>query len=240
MSRTRRFIAFSLALAVLNLSAGVALAALPGSGASLATLRVSGEVTVNELRALSGQTILPNSSIITASNSKSILELGNFTRLILSAQSELAVDFSAASIAGSLRRGELRAFMPAARGLNITTPHAVLATDARQPAVFTVQVHAGFTQISVETGRVELRVGKTSRVLGAGETFLTDCDSLAVPAPPHQNLDNAGKVGIIAGIGTGVAVLLTLLIGRDHEEELDFGGCVIILSPTNDPPGTCH
>lgn len=199
---------------------------------------MSGDVTVNELRALSGQTILPNSSIVTGSNSKSVLELGNFTRLILSEQTEFTVDFSAASVAGSLRRGEMRAFMPAARALSITTPHGALTTDPGQPAVFKVDVQAGFTEISVESGRVQLRVDKATRVLAAGETLLTDCDNLSVPASLHQNLDSSGKVGIIAAIGVGVASLLTAITGKNPKEVLDFGGCVVV-SDIVVGPGMC-
>jgi ferric-dicitrate binding protein FerR (iron transport regulator) len=236
--RLRRLTALSLAATVLNLSAAVSFAAPPGASAALGTLRVSGVVTVNDLRALSGQTILSNSHIITASKSISILELGNFTRLIMSEQTEFALDFSATSVMGSLRHGEVRVFMPAARTLTIETPDGVIATDSSQTAVLSLEVKPGFTHISIETGRAELRVGKSRRVLAAGETFLTDCDGLAMPAPlPH--IGTTGRVGIFAGIGVGLASLLTAITGRKPKEVLDFGGCVIAPSGSNDNPGMC-
>ncbi len=197
--RLQRLIALLLALTVFNLSATVAFASLPGSAVAFGTLKVSGGVTVNEDQALSGQTIPSGSHIITASKSNSILELGNFTRLILSEQTDLALDFTAASIAGSLREGGLRASIPAARTLSITTPDGVVATDSSQAVVFTVQVKADGTRISVETGRVELRVGNNRRVLAAGERFSTDCDSLTVLGYT-SSCDNQRK---ISGTGRG-------------------------------------
>jgi ferric-dicitrate binding protein FerR (iron transport regulator) len=238
MDNVRRRIALPLALAVLNLSATVAFASPPGSPVSLGMIRVSGVVTLNDVAALSGETILSGSHIVTASKSNSILELGNFTRMMLSEQTDLALEFSADSISGSLRQGEIRSFIPAARTLSIITPDGVVATDSSQAAVFSVQVETGDTHISVETGRVELRAGKNRRVLGVGETFSTACDSWAGPTS-QQNLSKGQKVGIFAGIGGGVAILLVAIIGRDHKEEENFGGCVIILSPI-DGGGTCR
>lgn len=235
MSSVRRSIALSLAMAVLNLSATIAFASPPSSTAALGMLRTSGVVTVNGFPALSGQTILSSDSIATARTSSSTLELGNFTRLLLSEQTELALDFSATSIAGSLRRGEVRSFIPAARTLSIVTPDGVVATDSSQSVVFSVQVETGGTRVSVETGRVELRSGNNRRVLAGGETFSTACDSFAVPSAQQNNLTKGERIGIFAGIGAGVGILLVAMTVGGHKEPLDFGGCAIILSPGAEP-----
>lgn len=227
----RRLLALSLTLVILNLPAAFASA---GPAEAFGTLKVRGDVTVNEVPALSGQTILSRSHIVTVRSSDSVLELGNFTRLTLSEQTELALEFTAASISGSLGQGEVHAFIPAARTMSITTADGVVATDSAQAAVFSVRAEANGTRISVETGRVELRSGNNRRVLAAGETFSTNHDSFAV-LTPHQDLSHNQRLGIFAGIGTGLAILLTAItLGRSNETET-FGGCIIVSSIDGNP-----
>jgi hypothetical protein len=151
----------------------------------------------------------------------------------------LALDFSAAKLSGSLRQGEIRAFIPATRNLRIMTPDGVVATDSSQTVVFSVQVGTSGTRLSVEKGRIELRSGNNRRVLTAGETFSTACDSFAVPALP-QNLSKGERAGIFAGIGAGIAILLVAITVGEHREMLNFGGCAIAPSGSNDNPGICH
>ncbi len=235
MNSIRRLLAFLLATAVLNLPAAVAFASPPG--APLATLRVAGDVTVNDIPAISGQTILSGSRVVTAGKSQSIFELGNFTRLSLSAESDLALDFSAASISGSLQHGEVHAFIPADRSLSIVTPDGVVATDSCGAVVFRVQVAADGTRVSVDSGRVELQAGNNRRMLAAGEAFSTARNGLPKPVP-GQGLSKNERLGIAAGIGGGVALLLVALLVGEPEEELNFGGCAIVFSPG--APTTCN
>jgi ferric-dicitrate binding protein FerR (iron transport regulator) len=232
----RRLIA--LTMAVLNFSAAVAFASPLDRGVSHGVLKLSGVVTVDDVRAVSGQTIFSGNNIVTGNKSSSILELGSLSRLTLSEQTELALDFSATSISGWLRQGEIRVFLPSARALSIATPDGVVVTDSSQPAVFSVQLEADATRVSVDTGRVELRAGNNGRVLASGETFSIARDSLAVPAPP-QNLGKSQKVGIIAGIGAGLAAILIAIIGEEPRETDEFGGCVIVPSGSNDGRGMC-
>ena len=69
----------------------------------------------------------------------------------------------------------------------------------------------------------------------AGETFSTVGEKSMLP--PQQNLSSNERLGVVAGIGAGMAVLLILLTGGHEEEE--FGGCVIVLSPI-EGGGQCH
>jgi hypothetical protein len=119
------------------------------------------------------------------------------------------------------------------------TPDGVVATDSSRPVVLSVRVGVDGTRISVETGRIELRSGNNRRVLAAGETFSTLCDSWTVPIP-QQNLNKSQKAGIIAGVGAGVAILLFAIIGRESNQQDNFGGCVIILSPIEGGPARCN
>jgi hypothetical protein len=236
MNSIRSLLAFLLVTAVLHLPATVAFASPPGSPVTLATLRVAGDVKVNDVLAFSGQTILSGSHVVTASKSQSIFELGNFTRLSLSEQTDLALDFSAANISGSLRQGEVRAFIPADRTLSIVTPDGVVATDSCEAVVFRVLVAADGTRVSVDSGHVALQAGNERRVLAAGETLSTARSGLPKPVA-GQGFSKNERLGIVAGIGGGVALLLVALLVGNPEPELNFGGCAIVPSPG--APTTC-
>lgn len=227
----------SVLVALLNLSVTAALASPPKKATVFGALTVSGVVTVNEVVAMDGATILSGSHIITASKADSVLELGNFTRLILFEQTDLKVDFSADSISGSLREGRVRAFIPADRSLILETPDGEIVTDSCAPVLFSVQVQDKVSRISVETGRVELRSGNDRRTLGAGETFSISPGSLNASVVP-QDLNKKEGLGIVAGFGASLAILLIAITGREKTEE--FGGCAIVPSGSNDGPGVCR
>jgi ferric-dicitrate binding protein FerR (iron transport regulator) len=230
----RRLISLAVAAGVLNLSAMGVFASPRGSAESLGMLRVSGGVTVNDVPALSGLTILSGSRIVTSTGSSSVLELGKQTRLMLSEQTELALEFCEDNLSGSLQKGAIHVFIPANRELTLATPAGVLATDSSQLAAVRIEVGDGGTRISVEQGRVELRAGKNMRPVVAGETFSTVGDRSLRPL--QQNLSGTGRIGLVAGIGAGLAILLLALSG---DAEPDFGGCVITLSPIDGGPPPC-
>jgi hypothetical protein len=71
-----------------------------------------------------------------------------------------------------------------------------------------------------------------------GETFRAAGNCPALPSPGN-NLSSKAKVGLVAGIGAGLAILLFAITGDDEEEIEEFGGCPILLSPTSEPQ-QCH
>ena len=206
----RRLIALSVAMGVINLSALGVFADSPNRAESLGTIQVSGGVTVNDAPAISGLTITSGSHIVTSSRSSSILELGNLTRFRLSEQTELALDFSAKSISGTLQSGGLHVFVPANRTLTLSTPTGVIATDGSEMVAVNIQLTDGDTRISVEQGRVELRSGNSKRSLGAGEALSYAGGKSKLPIP-QQNLSQTKRIGLLAAIGGGVAILLLAL-----------------------------
>lgn len=230
-SRIRRVVARLIALALLDLlllsSPGVF--ASPLTSATLATgmIRVSGIVTVDGVRAASGQTIFPGNHIVTAGASESIIDLEKFSRLRLSPETELTLDFSRINISGSLSKGVVRGFIPIGIPASIKTAGAELLTDSSQPTVFNVQVEGETTRVSVEKGRVDVRSGSNLRTVYAGEVFATD--SSAQPSSP-SSLSNRQKGGLFAAIGAAAVFLAIAIIGREEPPEEQFGNCVIILS----------
>jgi ferric-dicitrate binding protein FerR (iron transport regulator) len=211
--------------------------AAPASPAR-AMLRASGAVKVSDLPAPSGLTIFSGSRIVTAAKSAAIVELGGNNRLILSEQTELALDFSAESVSGSLTEGSVQAFLSTAKPLTLHTPAGVVVTDANDVAALSVQVNDAATVITVERGRAQLRSEKQIRTLLPGETFTAAGNCPALPTPGNH-LSSKAKVGLVAGIGAGLAILLFAITGNDDEDTEEFGGCVIILSPTSEPQ-QCH
>jgi hypothetical protein len=231
---TRHLVTLFLAVSVLNFPALTAVASAPSRG----ILKANGIVRVDDLRASSGLTIFSGSRMVTSSQSAAVIELGKLSRLLLSEQTELRLDFSETSISASIGTGKVRAFLPIAKPLTLITPAGVLVTDSSAVAILTVQVSNEATIVSVEQGRAELRSGKEIRTVSPGETFTAAGDCAAMPAP-QQNLNTKAKVGLVAGIGAGLAILLFAITGDEDEEVDSFGGCVIVPSGSNDNPGQC-
>ncbi len=240
MNHIRRSIALSMIIASLHLSLGSALAT-PRAEASVATgiMSLAGTATVDGSLATSGQTIFSGSRISVDAGSRSIVDLGKRTRLLLSAETALSLDFSSTQLAALLEKGVVRAFIAAGLPVTIRTAGGELVTDASQPSVFSVSVDEGVTKVLVETGKIEVRGQDGVHALGAGQTFVNSSRDQGEPAAPQNNLTGRQKFGLFAAIGAAAAILAATLLGRDKEEEQQFGGCVIILSGTNPNPGIC-
>lgn len=241
MLNLRRAISLLILVATLNLSllSSPAVFASPGPAVAVATgmIRVAGTVTVDGAPATSGQTIFPGSHIATSEKSESILHLGKFTRLHLSQNTEFTVDFSSSSISSSLSQGAMHAFIAAGLTVNLKTTGAELITDPNQSSAFMIQVDGEITKVSVQAGRVRVRVGDQLHSVGAGEVFGTLSSSPA-PAAGQNNLTTGERVGIFAAIGIAAVVLAIALVGQD-EKEPEFGGCVIVPSGTTGQNGIC-
>src|ERR1044072_1987617 len=167
--RARRVFALLAAAALLN-------AAGPAHAAEAAPRRAtSGQVplaagrTLDGLPAVMGQTVFPGSSFDTAEHSRGMLELGNRARLDLSGETTLRLDFSDESLSGALGAGGARVSVPRNIAASLTTADASVVSDTAEPALFTLQVSAEGTTLTVQTGRVEMRAGGAARPVGARE-----------------------------------------------------------------------
>lgn len=233
----RRSLAILIVAASLNLSLPLmpGVFTVAGSDATIArvasgTIRVAGSVSIDGVQGMSGQTIFPGSQITTAERSESIIDLGKFTRLRLLPETDLTLDFSPTRISGTLREGALRGFIPVGLPVNIHTEGGELVTDPSEATEFTVQVIGETTEVWVKTGHIELRSENDLKMVGAGEVLTTPGFPQSPSKDEDDGLSKAEKIGLLAAIGGVAAVLLTVFKGREEDEELDFGGCVIILS----------
>lgn len=195
-------------------------------------------LNVDGLPAVAGQTVFPGSSFDTAANSRSALELGNRARLELSGATTLRLEFSDESLGGVLGAGAARVSVPRSVNASLTTADASVVSDAADPALFTLEVSAEGTTLSVQSGRVEMRAGGASRAAGAGETLRAAHGSQ--PAPPQGNsLSSRKRAGLFIGIAAAVATVLLIIAGRDNDDE-EFGEpCPILISPNGNVPLGC-
>src|SRR5213082_2878759 len=107
ISRTwsRKSIAFSVAVAVLNVYSMVALATPQKASGELS---VSGQVTVNGQAAISGATVFSDSTITTAAGSSAVVSLGKLGRVELFPNTTVKLSFSEANISGALDAGRVQ------------------------------------------------------------------------------------------------------------------------------------
>ena len=200
--------------------------------AAVASATHTGEVTdangiaVDGLAAVRGQTFFSGSRLESAGKSLSLLSLDNQGRVELSDASALRLDFDEAHLGGALEAGGLRVYAPRGVAADFTTADARVSTDAREPASFRLHTAGGFTEVSVQSGALEVRANGSARTLKAGETFTTAPDPQA-----RQNLSGKKRAGLFAAIAGAVALVVIVLASRGDEEPLDFGGCITVPSP---------
>jgi ferric-dicitrate binding protein FerR (iron transport regulator) len=200
-----------------------------------AMIKTDGIVTINGTRATSGQTVFSGSSITTEMQSESLINLDNQARLKLNEATALTLAFSRFGLTGSLSDGQVNTSVPAGFRAEIKTADASVITSPAEPATFSIRVDACSTNLSVQTGQVEVRAWNRVHSVRAGESFST---AEVFPAAPQQNLSQRKRLGLFVGIGAAVGVLLIVLTGHhDQPQTENFGGCVIILSPGG--PNTC-
>jgi hypothetical protein len=203
---------------------------------AVGVLTVGGVVEVNGAPAVSGQTLFSGCNIRTSTASESTLDLGNVARLKLGAETSLRLESSQLGLSASLDSGGVRALVPGGVRVDIITADASIAADASQLAVFSVLVDACSTNLSVHTGRVEIRAGNNVRSVSSGESFST-AGGAPLPSGSQQNLSNSKKIGLFLGIGAAVAILVVAITGGDQKQQpSSFGGCVVVPSPSSNPP----
>ncbi|MFL6253434.1 MAG: hypothetical protein ACJ74T_00275 [Pyrinomonadaceae bacterium] len=234
--RARRAFALLAAAALLNAAGPARAAESARESAPSGQVALAMGLTVDGLPAVAGQTLFSGSSFDTVENSRSALDLGNRARLELSGGTTLRLDFSDESVGGLLGAGGARLSIPRSVAASLQTADASVVSDPGNPSLFTLQVSAEGTTLSVQAGRVEMRAGGAARTAGAGESLRAAQGSQ--PTPPQGNsLSGKKRDGLFVGIAAAVATVVLILAGRDSGD--DFGGspCLIISSGGPLPPG---
>jgi hypothetical protein len=238
ISRTwsRKSIAFCLAVAVLSVYSMVVLAT-PGQLGQTASgeLSVSGQVTVNGQNAISGATVFSDSTIETAKGSSAVVSLGKLGRVELLPGTILKLSFNDSGITAMLNAGRVRLSTPSGVSAVLNTKDGSVVADSTQANAFTVDTECGNTIVATQVGRVELRAGDSVKQIAAGSQ---DTAGQAAPGTRCTRLRTEGMRGIGGGalaallLAAGGAIAAAILAGRSENNDLEFGGSVIVVSPT--------
>jgi hypothetical protein len=209
--------------------------AAPGAPAGgrarlLGEVTAFGQVQVNGAEAASGETVFPGSRFTTSKKSSAVVNLGASGRVRLAPQTDGTLDFGEQSLGGALAAGAMTVSKPGGVAAVFTTKDVQVVPEQDSEAVFTLDVTRGNTVVKAEAGRVELRSGKTTKVLNAGE-------SAAVGTQNTQNDDDddddkgglfwLGVVGFVGEVGGAIIWALS----QDDEGTGSPNQPPIIISP---------
>lgn len=234
-SRAPRSFVLLLAAALLNLSALAPRASTPRAPHAGEVTDANG-VAVDGSPAVRGQTLFPGSRLESPNNSRSLLSLDNFGRVELTDGAALTLDFDDASFGGALEAGSLRVYAPRGVAADFATADARVKTDSREPVSFRLRAAEGFTEVTVQSGALEVRAKGAARALKAGESYTT------APDPqPGQNLSGRKRAGLIVAIASAVAIVAIILTARgdDTPEEQPCEGVPIVPSGETPTPFPC-
>ena len=223
---SRKSIATAVAVAVLSVYSMVVLAA-PGAKAS-GELSVSGQVTVNGQKVISGGTVFSDSTIITEAQSSALVSISKVGRVELSPKSSLRLSFAEKSITAMLETGSAQVSTLAGTTVNLTTKDGTVVVDGSQPTTFTVSALRGRTSLATLSGVAQFKAGGAVKQVAAGESA-----TAGVPTPQTDDDDDDMSGGALAvlllAVGGAVA---GVLYAAFHNNDLNFGGSVTVISPT--------
>ena len=233
---SRKPIAACVALAILSVYSMVVLAS-PAAKAPSAQLSVSGQVTVNGENALSGVTLFSDSTINTAEKSTATVNLSKLGRVEVAPSTGLKLSFNEKSVLGMLENGSALVSTLPGIAVNFTTASGIVSVDGSQPTSFTVNVVEGVTSVTTHTGVAQLNVNGSVKHLAAGETGTggnavpqdTDDDDGDTPGEDDDDLSGGETLALIA---VGAGAIAAIIYAITHENDLNFGGSVTVVSPT--------
>ena len=225
-SWSRKSIATAVAVAVLSVYSMVVLAA-PGAKAS-GELSVSGQVTVNGQKVVSGGTVFSDSTISTAAQSSASVSISKVGRVELAPNSNLRLSFADNSISAVLETGSAQVATLAGTTVNLTTKDGTVVVDGSQATTFSVSATRGRTSMSTLSGIAQFKTGGNVKQVAAGESAVA-----GVPNPQTDDDDDDMSGGALAvlllAVGGAVAGVLYAAL---HDNDLNFGGSVTVVSPT--------
>ncbi|MEP6789422.1 MAG: hypothetical protein ABJB40_13370 [Acidobacteriota bacterium] len=197
-------------------------------------ITVTGQATVNGQPAVSNSTILSGAVVTTANGSTATVSLGKTGRLEILADSSVTLNFSENSIIAILSEGKMKISNAAGVATTVTTKNATFIADAGQADTFQVEVECSHTHIDTTAGIVTMREGATDKQVAAGTTAVagnlvqTGCKPCLRPnSTPGPAIAGWPWLLLLAAGAAGVGILFGV-----REDGHDFGGNVIVVSPT--------
>jgi len=221
--RFQRLLAFCLALLILNMYSTV-ISAEPAQQPPLtAELSAFGRVSVNGAPATSGATIFTNSTLVTDDNSSAIINLGRLGRIEYLSKSVSTLSFAETSATATLDAGFARVLKPQGVSTSIITKEVTVLAGSGEPALFTVSLENGRTSVAVQQGHVELRTGRGTKQLAAGQQAAINQGGEATIQ--GRNSSGSGRhPGILLAIGAAIAVIAIVLGARGGSNNMNASG----------------
>jgi ferric-dicitrate binding protein FerR (iron transport regulator) len=223
-SWSRKSIATAVAVAVLSVYSMVVLAS-PGAKAS-GELSVAGNVTVNGQKVISGGTVFSDSTISTAAQSTASVSISKVGRVELAPNTNLRLMFTANSITAMLETGSAQVATLAGNTVNLTTKDGTVIVDGSQATTFAVSATRGRTTVSTLAGLAQFKAGGSVKQIAAGESASAGTPT---PADDDDHLSGGALAVLLLAIGGAVA---GVLYAAFHDNDLNFGGSVTVVSPT--------
>ncbi len=226
---SRKPIAALVAVAILSVYSMVVLAS-PAAKAPSGELSIAGQATVNGEAAVSGGTVFSESVIATAEKSVATVNLSKLGRVELLPSSSMKLSFTEKSINGLLDNGTAHVSTVAGTSVNFTTKDGIVVVDGSQATSFTVNVVKGITSLTTHSGVAQLRVGDSVKQVAAGESA-----SAGTPTPKDDPGDDDDKMSggeLAALILLGAGATAGIIYAAMHDNDLNFGGNVIVISPS--------
>jgi len=115
---------------------------------------VSGSVTVNDKKAVTGTTVFSNSKIAVAcaKGNSAIVNLGRLGRIELTPGSKIMLKFVDGVISGDLLEGKAVVNAPAGIKVSINTPDGVISAEGKEAAVIPVNSQRGVRCVPAAVG----------------------------------------------------------------------------------------
>jgi hypothetical protein len=225
---SRKPVAALVAVAILSVYSMVVLAS-PAAKAPSGELSIAGQVTVNGETAISGGTLFSDSIINTAEKSVATVSLSKLGRLQVMPSSNLKLSFTEKSINGLLDNGSAHVSTLAGTAVNFTTKDGVIVVDGSQATSFTVNVVKGITSITTHSGVAQLHVGSNVKPVAAGESASAGTPQMAQTDDDDDDMSGGALAALILlGAGATAAILYAAM----HDNDLNFGGDVVVISPS--------
>jgi ferric-dicitrate binding protein FerR (iron transport regulator) len=226
---SRKPIAACVAVAILSVYSMVVLAS-PAAKAPSAELTISGQVTVNGENMVSGGTVFSDSIITTAERSNATVNLSKLGRVDLSPSSNLKLSFTDKSISGLLDNGTATVSTLAGTAVNFTTKDGVVVVDGSQATSFTVNVVKGVTFLTTKSGLAQFHVGSAVKQVAAGESATAGTPSPSGDPGDDDDKMSGGELAALLLLGAGAVA--GILYAAMHNNDLNFGGNAIVISPS--------
>lgn len=167
-------------------------AATAGNSQQIGQLIVTGSVTVNDKRAITGTTIFTDTRIVVscAKGSSAIVNLGRLGRIELTAGAKLTLRFGEGLIGGDLAEGKAVVSSPAGVKVEVVTPGGVASAAGASATVTPVVAQRGVKCLPVAIGA----------------------------SGPNSVLSSSALTAALLGVGGGTAAIVALTGGDEASQ----------------------